>query len=200
MGTQRAALTLRLTKLRPLGPFKAELMQRWYNEGYFQATLLMKRTQFDTDFTPVGELVQRAGDQPVFLSPLVHNPTPPGLARLDTVVDRAIPERNQHSPYQPVPLRSLRSSTLDSYLQNGSNVSDSPSSSFGGRFASPDIGAQAPFDQQPESRMPFAAKTSAIGTPSRRATVDQAEPMLGNRGFNGIGRTPGVEGLGFGGK
>lgn len=173
-------------------------MQRWYNEGYFQHSLLMKRTHLDTEFTAVGELVRRAGDQPVFLSPLVHNVPPPGLPRLDTVVDRAIPERNQHSPYQPVPMRSLRSSTLDSYLQNGSNVSDSPSSSFGGgRFASPDIGAPA-FDQPAESRMPFAAtKAGPIGTPGgqRRATLNEpSDGLFGNRSFS-MGRT---EGLGFG--
>ncbi|KAI0757426.1 hypothetical protein C8Q80DRAFT_1091984 [Daedaleopsis nitida] len=187
------------------GPFKADLMQRWHNEGYFQPTLMMKRTHLDTEWTPVGELVRRAGDQPVFLSPLVHAVAPPGLPRpLETVVDRAIPERNQHSPYQPVPTRTVRSSTLDSYLQNGS---ESPSSSFGGRFVngSPDpapfensLGSQMGLDPTMESRIPFATPgTGTIGTPGqRRGTVgDGVDPMYGNRAL-GVGR-PGVDGLGF---
>lgn len=185
-------------------------MQRWYNEGYFQPSLLMKRTHLDSDWTTVGELVRRAGDQPVFLSPLVHAVPPPGLSRpLETVVDRIIPERNQHSPYQPVPTRSIRSSTLDSYLQNG-NVPDSPSSSFSGRFVngSPDpssldgrVGGQMAYSDHAESRMPFATPgAGAIGTPgSRRGTVtDPMDQLYGNRGF-GIGRTPGMDGLGFSG-
>ncbi|PIL30875.1 hypothetical protein GSI_07044 [Ganoderma sinense ZZ0214-1] len=192
------------------GPFKADLMQRWYNEGYFQANLLMKRTHLDTDWTPVGELVRRVGEgQPVFLSPLVHNPTPPGLPRpAENVVDRAVPERNQHSPYQPVPMRSVRSATLDSYLQNSSSASDSPSSSFGGRFAngSPDPavfdnrqGAQFAFDQPEQSRMPFATPSAgAMGTPQRRATQNETvDPMLGTR--YAVGRNSGTDGLGFGG-
>ncbi|KAI1786298.1 hypothetical protein LXA43DRAFT_1034392 [Ganoderma leucocontextum] len=192
------------------GPFKADLMQRWYNEGYFQSTLLMKRTHLDTEWTPVGELVRRVGEgQPVFLSPLVHAVTPPGLSRPpENAVDRAVPERNQHSPHQPVPMRSVRSSTLDSYLQNGSNASDSPSSSLGGRFVngSPDPavfenrqGAQFTFDQHEQSRMPFAAPPAgAIGTPQRRATQNEpVDSMIGTR--YAVGRTPGADGLGFGG-
>ena len=185
-------------------------MQRWYNEGYFQANLLMKRTHLDTDWTPVGELARRVGEgQPVFLSPLVHNVTPPGLSRPpENVVDRAVPERNQHSPYQPVPMRSVRSSTLDSYLQNGSSAPDSPSSSFGGRFVngSPDPavfenrqGAQFGFDQPEQSRMRFAAPgAGAMGTPQRRATQNEAvDSVLGTR--YAVGRAPGADGLGFGG-
>ena len=184
-------------------------MQRWYNEGYFLPTLLMKRTHLDNDWTPVGELVNRAGDQPVFLSPLVHAVPPPGLPRpLETVVDRAIPERNQHSPYQPVPTRSIRSSTLDSYLQNGSNASDSPSSSYGGRFvnASPDPATfdsrgQIGFDHNAESRIPFAATSGTVGpSGQRRATVTEHMDQLygSNRGF-GMARNAGVDALGFSG-
>ncbi|TFK88525.1 hypothetical protein K466DRAFT_488754 [Polyporus arcularius HHB13444] len=188
------------------GPFKADLMQRWYNEGYFQPTLLMKRTHLDADFTPVGELVRRAGDQPVFLSPLVHAVAPPGLSRLETVVDRAIPERNQHSPYQPVPTRNIRSSTLDSYLQNGSNASDSPASSFGGRFVngSPDptpFGSQLGLDQNDQSRTPFMTPgAGVVGTPGqRRATMtDPMDQVFGNRGF-GMGRPAAVDGAGYNG-
>ncbi|OSD05784.1 hypothetical protein PYCCODRAFT_1405668 [Trametes coccinea BRFM310] len=189
------------------GPFRADLMQRWFNEGYFTPDLLMKRTHLDNDWTPVAELVRRAGDQPVFLTPLVHAVAPPGLnRRLDTVVDSGVPERNQHSPYQPVPTRNLRSSTLDSYLVNGSNVPESPSSSFGGRFTngSPDpaifenrIGGQLGFNQGAESRMPFAS-----GPGQRRATLnDSVEPVFGNRAFGNLGavRTQGLDGMGFGG-
>ncbi|KAI0761683.1 hypothetical protein BD413DRAFT_238921 [Trametes elegans] len=185
------------------GPFRADLMQRWYNEGYFTPNLPMKRTHLDTEFTPVGELVRRAGDQPVFLTPRIHAPTPPGLNR---VVDSGIPERNQHSPYQPVPTRSLRSSTLDSYLNNGSAAPESPSSSFSGRYVngSPDpavidnrIGGQLGFNQGSESsRMPFAG-----GVGQRRATLNEPEPIYGNRGFGnlGVGRTPGIDGISFSG-
>ncbi|KAI0358935.1 hypothetical protein OH77DRAFT_1448163 [Trametes cingulata] len=190
------------------GPFRADLMQRWYNEGYFTSDLLMKRTHLDTEWTPVGVLKRRAGDQPLFLTPLVHAPTPPGLIpRLDTVLDSGIPDRNQHSPYQPVPTRNLRSSTLDSYLMNGGTaVPESPSSSFGGRFVngSPDpslvdnrVGGQTGFNQAGESRMPFAS-----GPGQRRATLNESmDPVFGNRGFGGLGagRTPGVDGVGFGG-
>ncbi|KAI9059585.1 hypothetical protein FKP32DRAFT_1668552 [Trametes sanguinea] len=189
------------------GPFRADVMQRWYNEGYFTPDLPMKRTHLDNDWTPVAELVRRAGDQPVFLTPLVHAVAPPGLnRRLDNVVDSGIPERNQQSPYQPVPTRNLRSSTLDSYLVNGSNVPESPSSSFGGRFTngSPDpaifenrIGGQLGFNQGAESRMPFAS-----GPGQRRATLnDSIEPVFGNRAFGTLGavRTQGLDGMGFSG-
>ncbi|CDO70929.1 hypothetical protein BN946_scf184829.g37 [Trametes cinnabarina] len=189
------------------GPFRADVMQRWFNEGYFTPDLLMKRTHIDTDWTPVAELMRRAGDQPVFLTPLVHSIAPPGLnRRLDTVVDSGILERNQQSPYQPVPTRNLRSSTLDSYLVNGSNGPESPSSSFGGRFTngSPDrgifenrIGGQIGFNQGVESRLPFAA-----GPGQRRATLnDSVEPVFGNRAFGNLGavRTQGLDGIGFGG-
>ncbi len=182
-------------------------MQRWHESKYFTNDLLMKRTHLDTEWTPFGVLCGRAGDQPVFLTPLVHAPTPPGLPRLDTVVNNGIPERNQQSPYQPVPTRNLRSSTLDSYLTNGGTVPESPSSSMGGgRFASPDPvvfdtrigGAQMGFNQGAESRMPFAG-----GPGQRRATLnnESGDPIFGNRAFASpvAGRTPGVDGMGFGG-
>ncbi|OJT13217.1 GYF domain-containing protein mpd2 [Trametes pubescens] len=187
------------------GPFPAGTMQRWHESKYFTNDLLMKRTHLDTEWTPFGVLCGRAGDQPVFLTPLVHAPTPPGLPRLDTVVNNGIPERNQQSPYQPVPTRNLRSSTLDSYLTNGGTVPESPSSSMGGgRFASPDPvvfdtrigGAQMGFNQGAESRMPFAG-----GPGQRRATLnnESGDPIFGNRAFASpvAGRTPGVDGMGF---
>ncbi|KAI0638961.1 hypothetical protein C8Q77DRAFT_1078578 [Trametes polyzona] len=185
------------------GPFTADTMQRWHNMGYFTPDLNMKRTHLDTEWTPFGVLIRRAGDQPVFLTPLIHAPTPPGLSR---VVESGVPERNQHSPYQPVPTRTLRSSTLDSYLTNGGAAPESPASSFGGRFTNGSpvptafdnrIGGQAGFNQGGESRMPFAS-----GPGQRRATLNESvDPFGANRGFGGlgVGRTPGVDGLGFGG-
>lgn len=117
-------------------------MQRWHDEGYFSPDLLIKRTHLDTDWTPVGEMARRAGSNPVFLTPFPASPTPPGLPRRpDPLLEGPTVERVQHAPYQPVPTRSLRSSTFDSFLQNGSSTPESPTSSFGaGRFptASPD--------------------------------------------------------------
>ncbi|KAI0825237.1 hypothetical protein BC628DRAFT_1320734 [Trametes gibbosa] len=181
------------------GPFPADTMQRWEEAGYFTTPdLLMKRTHIDSDWTPFSVLKLRAGDRPLFLTPLPQAPAPPGLNR---VVDTGVPERSQHSPYQPVPTRSLRSSTLDSYLNNGA-APESPSSSFGGRFAngSPDpavfdtrVNGQMGFNQGGESRMPFAS-----GQGQRRATLNNESVEFGSRGFAtpGVGRTAG-DGRGF---
>ncbi|KAH9850659.1 hypothetical protein C2E23DRAFT_929799 [Lenzites betulinus] len=184
------------------GPFPADTMQRWEEGGYFSTPgLVMKRTHLDNDWTPYSVLKARAGDRPLFLTPLPQAPTPPGLNR---VAESGIPERAQHSPYQPVPTRSLRSSTLESYITNGT-APESPASSLGGRFAngSPDpaifenrISGQVGFNQGGESRMPFAS-----GPGQRRATLNNEpiEPMFGNRfGTPGAGRTPG-DGRAFGG-
>lgn len=126
-----------------LGPFRADVMQRWHDGGYFSVDLLMKRTHLDLEWTTIGELISRAGNNPVFLTPLFASSTPPGLSRRpDQILDPPV-ERVQHSPYQPVPTRSMRSSTFDSFMQNESGMPESPTSSFGaGRFAngSPDPG------------------------------------------------------------
>ncbi|KAG6885523.1 hypothetical protein C0993_000519 [Termitomyces sp. T159_Od127] len=122
------------------GPFNAELMQKWFDDGYFTGDLPMKRTYLDTQWFTVDELVKRHGGNKIFVTPPV--PTiPPGLP-----VHRDIQNLGQdplpfNGPYQPAPIRNLRSTTLDSF---GSNASDSPSSSFGGgRFGngSPDPNA-----------------------------------------------------------
>ncbi len=160
-------------------------MQKWHDEGYFTPDLLMKRTQIDTDWTSVAVLTQRATG-PLFLTPQ-RPPLPPVLQRHD-----------HHSPmfqhaepfptYQPAPVRSLRSSTLDSFL-GGSNPSDSPSSSLGaGRYSngSPDpsafggrasnfvpgqdltaVGRRAAFYEP--STLPHS-----IGIPTRSATLDNS--------------------------
>lgn len=113
-----------------IGPFRADLMQKWYDEGYFTPDLPMKRTLLDTQWVTVEEIVKRTGGGKIFLTR--HTPSlPPGLAlrtESPNVGDHMI-----NGPYQPAPLRSLRSSTLDAYA----SPSDSPSSSTGGgRFGS----------------------------------------------------------------
>ncbi|KAF5377312.1 hypothetical protein D9615_006351 [Tricholomella constricta] len=122
------------------GPFNAELMQKWFDDGYFTGDLPMKRTHLDTQWVTVDELVKRHGGTKIFVTPPLPV-VPPGLTHRDS---QNLPSQDPllfNGPYQPAPLRNLRSSTLDSF---GSNPSDSPSSSFGaGRFGngSPDPNA-----------------------------------------------------------
>ncbi|KZT22108.1 hypothetical protein NEOLEDRAFT_1157903 [Neolentinus lepideus HHB14362 ss-1] len=130
------------------GPFRADVMQKWHSDGYFTPKLLMKRTHIDLDWTSVGELTRRAGGGPIFLTPLAQSTAPPGLPRRsEPSLDQLMSPRDPtvvNQPYQPVPMRSLRTSTLDSYLNGASSTSASPSSSFGaGRFSngSPDPAA-----------------------------------------------------------
>ncbi|KAJ7102390.1 hypothetical protein B0H15DRAFT_814411 [Mycena belliarum] len=128
------------------GPFRADLMQKWYDDGYFTADLLMKRTHVDINWVAVGDLAELArlsGSEKLFLAPPIPS-GPPGLSRPPDLAGQsfnASGEQNTYTaPLQPAPVRSLRSSTLDSYV-GGSSHSDSPSSSFGaGRFGngSPD--------------------------------------------------------------
>lgn len=89
----------------------------------------MKRTQVDTDWISVGELANRAAGSKIFLSPIMAPipPGPPGLARR---LDNSSDPSPFATPHQPVPIRSLRTSTLDSYI-NGNSQSASPSSSAG---------------------------------------------------------------------
>ncbi|CAL1696731.1 unnamed protein product [Somion occarium] len=116
------------------GPFRADVMQKWYDEGYFTPELLMKRMHVDTDWTSVRDLLRFSNGGKMFLSP-IRRPEPflNGLTAEQT---------NQYnSPFEPVPSRAIRTATLDSYLHNDSNASDSPTSSFSaGRFTnnSPD--------------------------------------------------------------
>ncbi|KAJ7139677.1 hypothetical protein C8R44DRAFT_309565 [Mycena epipterygia] len=124
------------------GPFRADLMQKWYDDGYFTADLLMKRTHLDIDWVAVGELAELArlsGSEKLFLSPPLPS-GPPGLSRPTDPPGQPLMapgEQNVYNgPLQPAPVRQLRSSTLDAYV-GGSSHSDSPSSSFGaGRFGS----------------------------------------------------------------
>ncbi|EGO02779.1 hypothetical protein SERLA73DRAFT_119817 [Serpula lacrymans var. lacrymans S7.3] len=127
------------------GPFPADLMQKWHDEGYFTPNLLMKRTHLDTEWIPVGELARRAIGGKVFLSQPFNAVVPPGLSLRTESPLASSPSPQDHNSlnghYQPVPTRSLRTSTLDSYINAPSNTSDSPPSSLGAaRFSngSPD--------------------------------------------------------------
>ena len=115
------------------GPFRADVMQTWHDQGYFTPDLLMKRSQIDTEWISVGELIHRAAGPKIFLSPITV-PVPPGLARRpENLNDPLLHPRDSSPlgvPHQPVPIRSLRTSTLDSYI-NGNSQSASPSSSAG---------------------------------------------------------------------
>ncbi|TFK57684.1 hypothetical protein OE88DRAFT_1651547 [Heliocybe sulcata] len=127
------------------GPFRADVMQKWHNDGYFTPDLLMKRAHIDLEWTSVGELTRRAGGGQIFLTPLTQSTAPPGLPRRsEPPTDQLRSPTAVNQPYQPIPMRSLRTSTLDSYLNGPSSASASPSSSFGaGRFSngSPDPAA-----------------------------------------------------------
>ncbi len=126
------------------GPFHSELMQKWYEEGYFAIDLLMRRVNLDEVWTPVGELAQRAGGEKIFFFNFDAPAAPPGLSRRRESSREPVQQRepNGHNaPYQPVPTRSVHPSTLNSYFASSSPASNSPSSSFGaGRFGnnSPD--------------------------------------------------------------
>jgi len=95
----------------------------------------MKRTHIDPDWISVGELLRRATGPKIFLSPIMvpAPPGPPGLTRRENPSDPSLRQRDPSpfsAPHQPVPIRSLRTSTLDSYI-NGNSQSASPSSSAG---------------------------------------------------------------------
>ncbi|KAH9947959.1 hypothetical protein B0H21DRAFT_299287 [Amylocystis lapponica] len=203
------------------GPFLAELMQRWYNEGYFAPDLMMKRTHLDMEWISVGDMLQRVGDRPIFLTPIDGPVVPPGLSRrsdslLDGSQPGSVPDRERRSPYQPVPTSTLRSLTLDSYLQNGSSASNSPSSSFGVNGyvnGSPDPGTldgrmnPALYnDPVISSRAAgFAAGSEsplAMGAQRRQTFGDGYESSLGARpSLTNLtsGRGMSVDGLGFSG-
>ncbi|TFK36780.1 hypothetical protein BDQ12DRAFT_724615 [Crucibulum laeve] len=151
------------------GPFRADLMQKWYDDGYFTPDLPMKRTHLDTQWISVEELGQRAGNNKIFLTP-AGPVLPPGLSRRDSSpMQNYGPPLEQtpfSGPFQPAPIRTLRSSTLDSYVSNGSN-SSSPSSSF----------AAARFGESPEP-----AVYSGRLAPNTYFPVD---PSMRNTGFPG---------------
>ncbi|KAJ7022069.1 hypothetical protein C8F04DRAFT_1139338 [Mycena alexandri] len=177
------------------GPFRADLMQKWFDDGYFTADLLMKRTHVDVDWVAVGDLAEiarRSGSDKLFLSPPVP-PGPPGLPRPTDSPGQGfiapVDQNAYNAPLQPAPVRSLRSSTLDSYA-GGSSHSDSPSSSFGaGRFGngSPDshgFGGRAnnQYSTDPAVGGRFGASESSSSL--RRNTfgdTSSLEPSAGSR-------------------
>jgi PERQ amino acid-rich with GYF domain-containing protein len=142
-------------------------MQKWFDDGYFTADLLMKRTHIDTEWIAVGVLERRAGGGKIFLSQLPISTGPPGLV-IPTESPQSyspVHEQSTFNGYQPVPTRTLRTATLDSYLR-GASPSESPSSSLsGGRFGN---GSPDP---------------SAFG-----GRAGSSDPSFGGRGFGG--RTP----------
>ncbi|TDL28916.1 hypothetical protein BD410DRAFT_252651 [Rickenella mellea] len=131
------------------GPFRADTMQAWYDQQYFTDDLLMKRTHLDTDWTSVADLKRRIQEDKIFLSPMQDPSVPPGLARRPEGSFDPYPQRSRFipqeasvfdAPYQPIPQQPARSATLDSYLNDVSMASGSPSSSYGGGgFGRPSI-------------------------------------------------------------
>lgn len=196
----------------------ASTMQKWHDDGYFTPDLLMKRTNTDTEWIPVGELARRANGAKIFLSPLIPANVPPGLSRrTDSPMQSfATPNENSYNtPFQPVPLRTLRTSTLDSYLGSSSNPSDSPSSSFGaGRFSngSPDPSAFGgriggnfyTGDPSIGTRMTgFPTGPGPAFTQNRGALNESLDSSLGmrNAAFGNVapGRASSVDNYGFNG-
>ena len=118
------------------GPFLADVMQAWHDQGYFTPDLLMKRTQIDTEWISVRDLTLLAAGSKIFLSPITVpiSPGPPGLTRRPENLNGPLLHQRDSSPFgaphQPVPIRSLRTPTLDSYI-NSNSQSASPSSSAG---------------------------------------------------------------------
>ena len=158
-------------------------MQTWHEQGYFAPDLLMKRTQIDTEWISVGELARRAVGPKIFLSPILGPvpPGPPGLTRrLENPSDPLTHQRDSNSfgaPHQPVPIRSLRTSTLDSYI-NGNSQSASPSSSAGP--ASHIFGNPEP-------------SINTIGT-NRRPYIDPSIDGLGRSPYSNTSATYGFSG------
>ncbi|EKM60710.1 uncharacterized protein PHACADRAFT_133413 [Phanerochaete carnosa HHB-10118-sp] len=189
------------------GPFPAATMQKWYDDGYFQPSLLMKRIHLDQDWISVAELLQRAGNPRIFLAPLAN--VPPGLPRRDPLLDGPAPDGTFSPPFQPVPAR-LRTTAMDPYLHNGSLAPDSPSSSFSaGRFSnsSPDpsaFGNRLAGHHYTDS--PVGPRlTGLVGTPvepQRRATFEESvdnNNMSSRAPFANYtpARTGSIDGLGF---
>jgi PERQ amino acid-rich with GYF domain-containing protein len=142
-------------------------MQKWYDEGYFTPDLLMKRTHIDRDWTAVGILDRQAVGGQIFLSQFPISTGPPGLSirTESSSLQNHSPAHSTFSGYQPAPTRTLRTMTLNPYL-NSASPSDSPSSSFGGgRFG----------NGSPES--------SALG--SRVGDLYTGDSGLGPRAFAG---------------
>ena len=171
------------------GPFRADLMQKWFDEGYFSLDLPTKRTHLDSHWITVEDLLRRSSNDKIFLSvPLP--PAPPGLTRgIDSPL-QSYPGSTEQDVYgglnHPSPIRTLRNSTLDNYVTTGSNPSDSPSSFGGARFdnGSPDsigLGGRAAtslYYMGPSANGRAANLVNVVDAPapfvSRRATLNDA--------------------------
>ncbi|KAL0950663.1 hypothetical protein HGRIS_007448 [Hohenbuehelia grisea] len=189
------------------GPFRADLMQKWYDDGYFAADLLMKRTNIDVEWLRVDDLARRAAGDKIFLSLPVEALPPPGLSRRTESPLSGLgisPSMSLNGPYQPSPIRTLRAATLDSYIGNtSSSASASPSSSFGaGRFGngSPDpvaFGGRAAAYADPTvvARSPFGSTDPLLYNTVRRDQFD-ANAGLGPQAFGNLGRLRPVDNYG----
>ncbi|KAF9569837.1 hypothetical protein CPC08DRAFT_677685 [Agrocybe pediades] len=158
------------------GPFRADLMQKWYNDGYFAGDLPMKRTRYDAQWTTVAELVQRSNGENIFLSPIPslntypHASTPGGHVY-------SLPDQAYIEPLQPAPIRSLRTSTLESYVNAGS---ESPSSSVGApNFGnpSPDSSAFAGWDNKGYYGGDPTSRLAGFGMPDRPSPYSERRVM-----------------------
>lgn len=101
-------------------------MHSWHKGGYFTPDLPMKRTHLDTQWMTLQDLITQATGDNIFLTPPIPA-APPGLNRSSPMRSFAMPEQLYNEPYQPSPIRSLRSSALESFVGG----TESPVSSFG---------------------------------------------------------------------
>jgi PERQ amino acid-rich with GYF domain-containing protein len=167
-------------------------MQNWHDAGFFTPDLLMKRTHLDTIWVSVGDMIARADTNQIFLIPPPPPPpvVPPGLQRrADSMTDNAFP-----SPFQPVPQRSLRSATLDTYLGGASTASNSPSSSFG-QFGggSPDpsaFGGRSGVYSTGDSTVGSRLQTTFAATQDPTTQYVGRRATYGDGGFNSYGGIP----------
>uniref|UniRef100_A0A8H7YAI1 GYF domain-containing protein n=1 Tax=Psilocybe cubensis TaxID=181762 RepID=A0A8H7YAI1_PSICU len=176
------------------GPFRADLMQKWYNDGYFSSDLPMKRVRYDTQWTTVEELSQRAQGENIFLSS-TFIPNHTGRGNASPLHALSSSDQLYNEPFQPSPVRTLASSTLDSYLSTGSLASDSPSSSLGASHfgnPSPDPSVFGPrdvktyFASDSNGRLPGLGALNQPSLFSDRRTVGhefQANPIMQSPSF-----------------
>ncbi|KAI6133241.1 hypothetical protein EDD16DRAFT_1530688 [Pisolithus croceorrhizus] len=92
------------------GPFRADVMQKWFDEGYFTPELLMKRTHLDVEWIPS------------FFRNRPQTSGPPGLT-LHSESPHSYSPAHEHSTfngYQPVPQRAYLSSSGAAGFGDGS--------------------------------------------------------------------------------
>ncbi|KAG6381373.1 acetyl-coenzyme A transporter 1-domain-containing protein [Boletus reticuloceps] len=173
------------------GPFRADVMQKWFDDGYFIPDLLVKRTHIDADWIAVRILERRAAGANIFLSQISSGP--PGLAIHTESPKSYSPahEQSMFNGYQPVPTRTLRP-TLDSYL-NGTSPTESPSSSLGaGRFGngSPD---PSTFGGRAGSNVYSSDSTFGSRTFGGRAAFQDSVSDARTLNNNSMGRVPTID-------